>query len=160
MHRAAASAGGSLAAFFFLVFVLSIPFYVAGSLVKIQLLPGLPVSALALVSPALAASIMTWREKRLAGLIALLKRSFDFHRIKPKSWLLPMLLFMPCTTVLEYAVMRALDFPLPEPGVSLQRALLLLVPLFAAALAEELGRSGYAIERLEARWTALASGFY
>jgi len=160
LHRAAASAGGSLAAFFFLVFVLSIPFYVAGSLVKIQLLPGLPVSALALVSPALAASIMTWREKRLAGLIALLKRSFDFHRIKPKSWLLPMLLFMPCTTVLEYAVMRALDFPLPEPRVSLQRALLLLVPLFAAALAEELGRSGYAIERLEARWTALASGFH
>ena len=158
MQQDVASARGSLAAFLLLVFVLSIPFYVAGSLVKVQLLPGLPVSSLALVAPALAASIMIWREKRKAGLMSLLKRSFDFQRIEPKSWLLPILLFMPSATVSEYAVMRALPLPLPDPHVSVQRALLLLVPLFAAALTEELGWSGYAIERLQARWTALASG--
>jgi membrane protease YdiL (CAAX protease family) len=126
--------------------------------VKAQLLPGLPVSALALVAPALAASILTWCEKRAAGLIALLKRSLDFHCIEPRSWLIPIVLSMPCATVLEYVVMRALNLPVPAPHLSLQRAVLLLAPLFAAALAEELGWSGYAIERLQARWTALASG--
>jgi membrane protease YdiL (CAAX protease family) len=158
LERDVVPAHGSLAAFFILVFILSIPFYVAGSLTKFRLLPGLPVSSLALVAPALAASIMIWHEKRAAGVIALLKRSFDLQQITPKSWLLPILVLMPCATVLEYGMMRALRLPLPDPHVSVQRALLLLAPLFAAALAEELGWSGYAIERLQARWTALASG--
>lgn len=151
------SARGSLALFFVLVFVVAIPFYIAGALTSVRLLPGLPVSALILICPTLAASIVMYREKGPAGVRALLKRSLDFNRLHPKTWLVPILFLMPAVTILEYVLMRALDLPLPAPHVSLQRGALLLAPLFVAALAEELGWSGYAIEALQARWNALTS---
>ena len=45
----------SVFAFFVLVFALSIPFWILGIIYPIQLLPGLPISALGAFMPALAA---------------------------------------------------------------------------------------------------------
>jgi|SRR5271165_4602082 len=158
LSPAAASESRSLFGFISLVFVLSIPFYVAGALTKFRLLPGLPVSALALVCPMIAASILIYRRQRAAGVMALLRRSFEYRRIKPK-WYLPILFLMPCVTVAGYVVMRSTGLPLPATQrFALLTAPVLFAVLFAAALAEELGWSGYAIEALQARWSALASG--
>jgi uncharacterized protein len=144
--------------FFALVFALSIPFYFAGARTKLQILPGLPVSAFAFVCPGVAALLLVARERGVAGVVALLGRVFDWGRIQPKTWLLPTVALNPGATLSAYALMRFLNRPLPVWHVEPGRVVLLFVALAIAAMAEELGWSGYALEPLEARWNALASG--
>jgi len=40
------------------------------------------------------------RELKASGVILLLKRSFDFKRIKAKGWYVPILLLLPVVSVL------------------------------------------------------------
>ncbi len=141
--------------FFVLVFALSIPFWFIGALTGIQLLPGLPVSALAAICPALAACILIYREKRTAGVTELLKRSLDYRRVRSKVWYVPAVLLMPGVTALTYGVMRWLGLPLQVAEFSLLNAVGLFLAFFGAALGEELGWSGYAIDPMQARWNAL-----
>jgi hypothetical protein len=94
--------------FFLLVFALSLPFFLAGTLTSFQLLPALPVSALAFLCPMTAAAIFVYRENKSAGLKELLKRAFDFKRVKAKIWYVPIILPMPCIMVLSdhYSIMN------------------------------------------------------
>ncbi len=144
--------------FFLLVFALSVPFEFVGALTGLQLLPGLPVSALAVVCPVLAACILVYRENKTAGVIGLLKRSFDYGRIRAKVWYVPIVLLMPGVTAVTYGLMSMLRWPLPPPQFSVLTAVILFLAFFVGALGEELGWSGYAIDRLQARWNALESG--
>jgi hypothetical protein len=64
--------------FFVLVFALSLPFWLVGALTSSQLLPALPISALAVLSPVTAAVIFVYRENTSAGVKDLLTRAFDF----------------------------------------------------------------------------------
>jgi hypothetical protein len=91
---------GPLAGFFVLVFVLSIPFWVLGSVYPVQLLPGLPISALGVLAPALAASIVVYRSGRFSAVRRLLARSFDFGRIHNKYWFLVVVLLNPLVAAL------------------------------------------------------------
>ena len=50
--------------FFLLVFAISILFWLVGSLTPLQILPGLPVSALMIIVPVAAASILIYRESK------------------------------------------------------------------------------------------------
>jgi uncharacterized protein len=70
--------------FFVLVFALSLPFWLAGTLTSFQLLPALPISALMFVCPVTAAVILVYRENKSAGVKGLLKRAFDLKRVKAK----------------------------------------------------------------------------
>ncbi len=72
--------------FFLLVFALSLPFWLAGAWTTLQLLPGLPVSAVMAFCPATAALMLVYRKDKAAGVTALLKRSFDYERITAKVW--------------------------------------------------------------------------
>jgi uncharacterized protein len=141
--------------YFGLTFALSIPFWIAGALTKFQILPGIPVSALGLVCMVGAASILVYRENGLNGVLELLKRSFDFKRVKAKIWYLPTIFLMPCVMVLSYVVMRLMGVALPAPQFSLATTLLLFVVFFVGAVGEELGWSGYAIDPLQERFGAL-----
>ena len=141
--------------FFGLTFALSIPFWIAGAVTNIQLLPAIPVSALGLVCMVGAASILVYRENGLAGVRALLKRSFDFKRVTAKIWYLPTILLMPCVMVSSYVVMRLMGVALPAPQLSFMTTLILCGVFFIAALGEELGWSGYAIDGLQDRFGAL-----
>ncbi len=150
-----ASPNRSLLTFFLLVLVLSIPFWLIGAVTDLQLMPGLSVSALMAFCPALAAAVLVYRVNGRAGVLGLLRRSFDFKRIRAKRWFIPILLVMPGVSVAVYVLMRWMDMPLPAPQFSVPAALLMLVAFFVGALGEELGWSGYAIEPLQARWSAL-----
>ena len=141
--------------FFVLTFALSIPFWIAGALIKFQLLPAIPISALGLVCMVGAASILVYRENGLAGVQTLLGRSFDFKRVNAKIWYLPTILLMPCVMVLSYVVMRLMGVALPVPQFSFATTLILCVVFFIAGLGEELGWSGYAIDPLQYRFGAL-----
>jgi hypothetical protein len=142
--------------FFLLVFSLSLPFLLAGPFVGYQLVPGVPVTALIMVfCPATAAMILVYRESKTAGVRDLLKRSFDYKRIKARIWYAPILLLMPGVTILSYGWMRCIGAPLPVPQVPVVATLGMSLGIFILALGEELGWSGYAIDPMQDRWGAL-----
>ena len=88
--------------FFLLVFALCLPIWLVGAVIGQQALPGIPVSSLVIVTPVLAALILVYKENGIAAMIDLLKRSFDFRRIKAKVWLVPIVLFWPGVMVMSY----------------------------------------------------------
>ena len=145
--------------FFSLVFALSIPLSLAGAVIGLELLPGLPVSSLVVTfCPLIAAVILVHRENGAAGVTGLLKRAFDFKRIGAKVWYAPIVLLMPGVMVLEYGLMRWMGSPVPIPQFPIWAPLALFVASFVAALGEELGWMGYAIDPMQARSNALQAG--
>ena len=144
--------------FFGLIFAFSIPFWLAGAVTGLQLLPGLPLAALMFVCPAAAALILIHGESKTADMIALLKRSFDYKRIREKIWYAPIILVMPGVYVSSYWLMRLMGMPLPTPQFTIPAAIVMLLAFFVAALGEELGWSGYVIDPMQDRWGALGSG--
>lgn len=149
------SSNWSLLAFFVLVVVLIIPFWVFGAITGLQLGPGIPVAALGAFCPMLAALILVYRENKRAGVVALLKRSLDVKRIKDMRWYAPLLLILPVATVLSFWVLRLSGVAVPAPQIAIVPTLALCVAAFILALGEELGWSGYAIDPMQARWGAL-----
>ncbi len=147
----------TLLKFFALVFAFSIPFFVLGGATDLQLMPGLSVSALAAFAPAAAALVLVHLNKKSAGMLALLKRSFDFKRIHDKSWLLLVLFLMPAVSLAVFGLMRLMGMPLPAAQFQLLPALLMFIAFFVGALGEELGWSGYALDPMQERWGALGA---
>ena len=145
----------SVLSYFLLVYVLAIPFWALGALSKMQLLPALPISALGVLCPLAAASILVYRANSRTGLVELLKRSLDFQRIRSKVWYLPTFLLMPVIMLLSFMVMRLTNPALPTPQISLTTTLALSVVFFIGGIAEELGWTGYAIDPLQERFGAL-----
>jgi membrane protease YdiL (CAAX protease family) len=145
--------------FFLLVFGLSIPFWLLGAMSDRQLLPGLSVSALMAFCPMVAALMLVYRVNKTAGVTELLRRSFDFKRIKATGWYAPILLLMPGVNVVVYGLMRWMDIPLPAPQFPILAALLMFLAFFVGALGEELGWSGYVLDPLQARWSAIQASF-
>ena len=142
-------------AFFALVVALSAPFAILGAVTKLQLMPGIPISALGFVVPATAAAILSYREAGRAGVRALLKRSLEFKMIFSPVWLLPVLLLMPFVALATFSIMRAANIPHATPHFPLPASLILFAAFLVAALGEEIGWSGYAIDPMQERWTAL-----
>jgi len=145
-------------AFFVLVFALALPFWLLGAFVKNVPLPiNLPISALQFICPLIAALILVYREEKLGGVERLLKRVFDFKRIKHKIWYIPTIFLMPLNMVLSYGVMLLLGRSLPEPFLSLQLIPIFFVIFFLAAACEEVGWTGYVTDPLQNRWSALTT---
>ena len=61
----------SVFSFVTLVFILSIPFWTLSAVYPIQILPGLPLSALGAFTPAFAAFILIYKNERFAGVLRL-----------------------------------------------------------------------------------------
>ena len=93
-----------------------------------------------------AAAILVYRENGRSGVVALLKRSFDFKRVRATIWYVPIILLMPGIMVLSYVAMRLMGVVLPIPQFSFATTLMLLAVCFIAAIGEELGWLGYAID--------------
>jgi membrane protease YdiL (CAAX protease family) len=148
-------AGAGAAAFFALLFALSIPFYLLGE-VGLELLPGLPISSLMVACPMLAALILAWRNAGKGAARALVRRAFDWRRLPP-VWYLPAILLMPAVMAASYLLMQWTGRPVPAPRFDLLSAAALFALFFAGAVAEEIGWTGYALEQLQRRWSALAA---
>ena len=103
-----------------------------------------------------AALILISREGGRAGVVALLKRTYDFHKIQFKVWYFPMLLVIPSIGFVEYLILRLSGTPLPPAQVSL--ATFGYIFVFLMTYAEELGWTGYLIDPMQEQWSALKSG--
>src|SRR5512136_720943 len=100
--------------FFLLVFALSVPVSVAGGIIGLDLLPGVPASSLVgTFCPMIAALILVYRKEKAAGAAELLKRAFDNKRIGAKVWYIPIVLLMPVVFVLSFGLMRLMGTPVP-----------------------------------------------
>ena len=145
----------SLLNFAVLEFVLSIPFWGWVALAHAGVVPDFQMlNAAWSLTPMMAASILVYREGGAAGLKALLWRCLDYKRIKSKAWLLPVLLLEPFIVFTQYGIALLLGSQAPAPHFTL------LVPLaylgfFFGVFGEELGWTGYAIDPMQERWTAL-----
>src|SRR5512146_1091531 len=153
------SKDSSLLNFVLLLFGLSIPPLVIGAIYDVELFPGFRLFQLPLAMPAVAALILLYREGGRDGVVALLKRSYDIRNIKPKIWYLPILLMYPSIGFLDYLIQRMSGTSMPP----LRFSLLIFLgysTVFFMALGEELGLTGYAIDRLQQRHSALTSGIF
>lgn len=157
MHPRAAT-DRTFRAFFTLVLVLSLPFWLAALLLKRVNIPiNLPISALMAVCPLIAAAILLCREQGWAGVRALLKRTFDFVRIRHKAWYLPVFGLWPLMMLLAYGLMRFIGAPLPDPQVPLRLAPLFFAVFFLSGATEQLGFQGFLYERMQSRRSALSA---
>ena len=145
-------------AFFALVFVLSIPFWVLGAISDMELMPGLPLSSLMVVCPALAAFILRWRSYGRRGAMALLARAADIWRLRSPLFIALLVLINPALYVVAYVIQRAFGVDLPAPDIQLGPTLILFAIFLIAATAEELGWTGYALDPLQRRWGIVRCG--
>jgi membrane protease YdiL (CAAX protease family) len=145
--------------FFVLVFAGTVPFWILGA-TGWQLLPGLPVSGLAAVCPAVAALVLRYWQEGRAGVISLLARSFDASRIRAWVWYLPIVLIAPVERALSLFVMWISGVSLPAPHIFPLAALAMFVGFFVGALGEELGWSGYATEPMQRHFGALVAALF
>jgi hypothetical protein len=74
---------------------------VLGAIYDVQIFPGFNLYQLPLALSAVTAFILIYREGGRAGVIALLKRTYDFRNIKSKIWYLPILLIYPSMAFIE-----------------------------------------------------------
>jgi hypothetical protein len=104
------------------------------------------------VWPGTAASILAYREEQTAGVMELLKRSFDYKRIRTKIWYVPHHSFADGLDVWT----DALDgVAASSPAIPVSAGSGDVFAFFVAGLGEKLGWSGYVIDPMQARWNAL-----
>ena len=91
-------------------------------------------------SPLIAAVILVYRENRTAGVTEVLKRCFDYERLRAKVWYAPIVLLIPGVMVLSCGLMRLMGVPLPAPQLPLLAPRVMFLAFFIAALGEFPGR--------------------
>lgn len=145
-------------AFFVWVFIISVPFWIIGMAIQVELPIKLPLSALMAFNPMLVAIALTYRTDGMAGVKALLRRVFDFTRIQHKRWLWVIFLMMPILSIIQFFIVSTIS----EDVTDVQLPILVGIPMFLlffiAACGEELGWQGYAYERLAQNRSALTTG--
>jgi len=107
--------------------------------------------------PMVAALILTFREGGRVGTIALLRRTYDVGKIKPRIWFLPMLLVYPSIGFINYLIIRQAGVNIPPPVFS-WGVLFSYCTVFFMTYAEEIGLTGYALDPLQKRYSALVAG--
>lgn len=149
------------AAFFVLVYALSAPFWIASTVVTESWLPdNIPVTDIgAALTPTIAAMILRYREKGVSGVWALLRRTFDFRKVKQRGWLLAAVMLFPVLYVFTYFAMRALRLPIAAAWHPTPTLAAVFFLFFIAASAEELGYTAYATDALQVRMSALSAAF-
>jgi membrane protease YdiL (CAAX protease family) len=130
---------------------------VIGAVFRVQLFPGFYLFQLPLGMPAVAALILLYKESGKEGVVALLKRTYDFGKIKPKIWYLPILLIYPSFGFLNYWILRLSGTSIPAPQFS-WITFLGYSTVFFLTYGEELGMTGYALDPMQQRYSALQSG--
>ena len=143
--------------FFGLLLLISLPFWVVGSIVRVEVLPGVPLSAAMVVVPLLTAVILIGRHKSLSVLSTFLMSALDASRIK--LWVWPFAIgLMPMVMLVSAIIQSALGESLPAFTFDAGDVLLLFSLFFLAATLEELGWTGYATRPMVQRYGILGAG--
>ncbi len=163
MSKGTASGPRSLAwtalRFYALVLGMSAPFWLLGSLIKLEGLPdNLPVTDVgATFVPLAAGLIIALKEGGAKGARKLLGRIADFRKLTLSGWLIA-LLGMPIVYAITYAAMRTFGLEPSGPCRIEASTLILYLGFFLAAIGEEAGYMGYAIDKAQERLSPLLSG--
>ena len=145
-------------AFFGLTFALTIPFWILGRASGNELMPGLPIAALAVICPAAAALMLSWRLNGVAGVRALLMRTIDPGRVEPRAWWLLILLFSPAAHLAAFFISRNLGTGIPNPQFNILPAVVLFAIFVIFAVTEEMGWTGFALGPIQTRVGAIPAG--
>lgn len=143
--------------FFGFLFLISMPFWLLGTLVGVELLPGLPVSAIMAICPAVAGGFLVWRAAGSQALRSYLALAADYQGLQPWVWFVAVAT-MPIVMGLSAIVLVSFGAVLPAPQINLIQTLILFAVFFAAATTEELGWTGYATRALVERHGMVAAG--
>ena len=141
--------------FFVLVFLLSIPFWVAGYFASdfTQSNPmKLPVSALMTFCPMISAIILLRPNKSKST--NFLNLIFDFKKINNKIWLIPIILLMPTIATISFFATNSQDSNFHNGNFPFVSIVIFFFLYFIGAAGEELGWSGYATEPLQTKFGA------
>ena len=144
---------GSPVAFFLLCGALGVPIFIFAG---VQVFPNISLFNFGAFLPAATALILAYWKNRAAGVIELLRRSFDYKRIKSRIWYVPIFLLWPCIVLIQCGLALVSGVPVSSPHFSPWMPLVIVI-LFIAALCEELGWMGYAFEPMQERFGALAA---
>jgi membrane protease YdiL (CAAX protease family) len=144
--------------FFTLVIISSIPFWILGEWKQIQLLPGLPIDSLMIISPAFVALLLVYKEKGKKEMLQFLKQGISLTKSIPKGWYIVTILLMPAVSTLVFIWLRLSGDGVPNPDVNTIRVITYIIIFFVAALCEELGWTGYLIGPLQSRVGAMNAG--
>ena len=152
--------GKFLLAFFLVLIVITIPYWIfGGTMLPIPM--KLPLSALAAFNPLIAAISVTYLQTGSNGVKELLRKVFDYQKIKNKLWYVPILLLNPLIYVLSYAIMRFTELPLPDPiQIPILTAPIFFAVFFVFGIGEELGWMGYAFDPLQNQWGILKASIF
>ena len=146
----------SIASFFVLTIIFTLPAYVLVALTGLNIIlsPDMVFAfvPLAVIAPICAALVLTYRKSGGIGVKKLLKRSFDYKRVKNKKWFWPTILLMPLLISLVFGVSSLLELELLPALLPLIAAPIALIGFFLATLFENIGWMGYAFEPMSNRW--------
>lgn len=126
---------------------LSLPFWVYGTVVGGQFLPGLPISSLMVVCPACAACFLVLRSSGADATRTFLLRAVDFKAMKFWAWLVA-LTTMPLVMVASAVLLMMTGESLPAAQIQVAQTIGLFLLFFLAATLEELGWTAYLTESL------------
>lgn len=146
---------GHVLVFFVLVFALTVPFLALQALTGVELLPNIPLGALAIVTPVAAAAALTFRTGGARAVVHLLGLSVDAGRVKSPAWYLLAILLPVLVAVLSFGALRWMGIAVPNPPVPALTNVVLFAVFLLAAWGEELGWMGYAYDPLEDRFGPL-----
>jgi len=154
--------------FFALAFILSWLFWIPAAVLS-QRETSFPLEILFLLGgfgPSTAGVVMVYRTQGRQGRLDFLRRTFSFRRIGA-PWYAFILLVFPLLTAasigIEILLKREAPFFPDLVALVAEPQLLLWLPVFAlqvtllGPLSEKLGWRGYALDALQARWSALLS---
>ncbi len=145
-------------AFLTLTLVVAAPFWLLGDVVDVDIMPGLPLSALMIFAPAIAAFGLRLREAGPAGAAQLAARAIDAPRVRSLLWYAPAILLMPIVGMLAYFLAIGFGADVPPPQIRPGELAALAALFFIAASLEEIGWVGYALDPLQARIGELRAG--
>jgi len=149
--------GSSAGAFFGLLFLLSLPFWLLGAMADGALLPGLPISAFMVVCPVLAAGILCWRAGGSRSLWAFLQQATDWRKLPAWAWVVA-IGAMPFVMIIAALIQIATGADLPAPQWTVSQTLMLFALFLVAGIAEELGWTGYATRRIGTSYGVVGTG--
>jgi membrane protease YdiL (CAAX protease family) len=147
--------------FYLLLLGLSIPFWILGAMTEelAKMLPiNLPISALMFLCPLIATLILIPRENKKEGIRKLIKRIFDYKKIKNKNWYIVIFGLTPGVMFIVYVVMLLQGKPLPNPVIPVLDILIFFILFFFSAVCEEIGWMGYVIEHMKDNSKVLKTG--